>query len=434
MNKTDFRKNDKLSSLIYLFKNNKVKSIFYGVMILSIFIYFLVLVLSKGRVGKGIFFVDSNDTFMDFFNVVYMNYGMDPIPKNIYPPFAALLMLPFYSIIPREIVVNGSLAIRASQAGLISLFLFIISSVYFLLVAVDYSKKGGFVEKKVISFIILFSMPFLYQFERQNLIIFSLIFLMGFIFLKDSENRYIREIALISLACSACIKVYPAIFGLLLIKEKRYKESIRAIIYGLIIFIVPFFIFGGLDKISDLIKNILSTNENFYSLGFGLKVDMINLLRILGYYLGISDDIVIRFGEKFVYLLLAISIPALLFLKSKWKTIALLTCIIVSTPNFSWTYTLIYFIIPIILFLDTNESRGRSDYIFLITFLAILIPIETPILIAKGDYNLNIDTFIKNLSVGYLYIHLIINGYCDLYKLYKKNKYSKEISLNGKNK
>lgn len=407
---------NKSNKVYEFFIQNKVKSIFYFTMISSILLYFFVLFFSKGKIGGVLFHPDPNDTFMDFFNVVYMNYGMDPIPKNIYPPFAALLMLPFYGIIPREIAVNGGFGIRDTQAGLLSLIIFIIISFYSLFIAIDYSKKGSKFERKIFLLITLLSMPFLFQFERQNLIIFALIFLMGFVFLKDSENKYLRELSLIFLAFSACIKFYPAIFGLLLLKEKRFKEAIRAIIYGVLIFVIPFFIFGGLGKISQLIKNILTTNENFYNLGYGLKVDMINLFRVFGSFLNLNDDMIINFASKFVYILLILAIPAILFLKSKWKTIALLTCIIVATPNFSFMYNLIYFIIPVIIFIDFEGKRKKSDYIFLIAFLCILIPLSTPILIADGQYKLTYDVFVKNFSVVYMYIHLIINGYIDFIK------------------
>lgn len=421
----NIKKNNRYNKLLFLINNNKIKIIFYSSIIISIIIYLAIFFFSKGRLGREIFFDDGNDTFMDFFNVVYMNYGMDPIPKNIYPPFAAMLMLPFYSIIPREIVQSGAFAMKGTQAGLVSLLLFIIISIFSLFIAIDYCKKGNNIEKKIFLGITLLSMPFLFQFERQNLIIFSLIFLMAFIFLKDNTNIIVREIALISLACSACIKFYPAIFGLILIKEKRFKEAFRAIIYGVVIFILPFFIFGGIGKLNDLIKNILFTNKDTLSVGFGLKVDMINLIRTFGFILKLDEINVINFATKFNYLVIALSIPATIYLKSKWKSVTLLTCVIVATPSFSWIYNLIYFIIPIMMFLDTKESRGKSDYFFLIPFITILIPVISGVFISKGRFNLTYDGFIKNISVVYIYIYCIINGYIDMIKTIKGKRISK---------
>ena len=60
------------------------------------------------------------------------------------------------------------------------------------------------------------------------------------LYLKDRSSAASREAALILIAMAAGIKLYPAIIGVIYLREKRFKEAIRLVIYGLIIFLVPF--------------------------------------------------------------------------------------------------------------------------------------------------------------------------------------------------
>lgn len=87
----------------------------------------------------------------------------------------------------------------------------------------------------------------------------------------------LRELALICLACAAAMKLYPALFGLLLLSDKKYKEAVRAVIYGIVLLVVPFFFMGGVGQIPQMLKNSLTLNNNTLSgstgFGYGFKVN-----------------------------------------------------------------------------------------------------------------------------------------------------------------
>ena len=117
-------------------------------------------------------------------------------------------------------------------------------------------KKGSNKEKYLFITLMMFSIPFLFAFERGNIILVSFILLLVFMCFKDSENKVLREIALIGLAASAAIKIYPAIFGLILVKEKRWLDIFRVITYGLILFVLPFLFFGGYSSLILYLKNL----------------------------------------------------------------------------------------------------------------------------------------------------------------------------------
>ena len=56
----------------------------------------------------------------------------------------------------------------------------------------------------------------------------------------ESDDPVKRELALIALAFATCMKLYPVIFGVLLLRKDKLKEATRCIVSGLVLFIVPF--------------------------------------------------------------------------------------------------------------------------------------------------------------------------------------------------
>lgn len=150
-------------------------------------------------------------------------------------------------------------------------------------------KKGTKAEKIVFTISMLFTVPFLYQYERGNIIFLALCFTMLFFLWKDSENRILRELSFFSLAGAAGLKIYPAVFGLLLVREKRYKEAVRLMIYGLISFFLPFLCFGSfLGNIKKMISNMKTVTAEFASVRVGCQLNysatLKNLLGWMGNY------------------------------------------------------------------------------------------------------------------------------------------------------
>ena len=96
-----------------------------------------------------------------------------------------------------------------------------------------------------VAFSALLSFPVFFTIGTGNNTLFAAIFTMIYLFWYDSSNRYQREMALISLAAAAATKLAPAIFGILLLYEKRWKDALRTIIYGVVLGVLPFCVFGG---------------------------------------------------------------------------------------------------------------------------------------------------------------------------------------------
>ncbi len=74
--------------------------------------------------------------------------------------------------------------------------------------------------------------------------------------------------------CST-IKGYPAIFGILLIWEKRWKEAIRLMIYGLLFCFWPAFALIGTGFKYNITQWLVNLGEN------GEKIYVLHITRVL---------------------------------------------------------------------------------------------------------------------------------------------------------
>lgn len=353
---------------------NYKKYIFYATAALNMFAFFLSGLITRGNSILNLFITDKANYFMDFFNPLsWLVNGPYTYGSSIYPPLPLVLYRLLLRFIPFDIASMGALVIRASQSGqVVFLFYMLITLLGFVILLTEI--KGGLkLEKYFFTFIILFSAPFLFQFERANIIFVALLFLMFFVFFRDSKNRIIRELALISLAISAGIKIYPAIFALTLIKERRFEDTFKVIIYSLALFILPFFAVGGINQLSLFIKNVLYTSDEITKWGVGYTVNIQNSVRILFAFLGDFGKNPIIIGRFLSLVILVLGTVATFFLRSKWKTGAMLALLMILVPNISYEYTLIFMLIPLIMFLDKGE-REKLDYVYLICFILIFIP------------------------------------------------------------
>lgn len=391
--------------------------------------------------NTSLFFGDTRDSFMDFFNVLACIATGQPYTCGglfIYPPFVGIILYPFMHLIPYSVIesnmswissfseipikytINMGKTMRLSQAGLISLLLFLLLTILAVAFLVSSIYKGKSSEKKLLILIILTSGGFLFEYERANTIILAVIFLLVFMWLKDSKNAVLRELALIALACAAGIKVYPAVFGLLLIRDKRWKDAIRAVIYGGLVMFLPFLLFGGRHSIRLLFDTLKASNTGTYDTGLSFKVDLTNALRTLGMLFGWPDKAVISAGGILSYLLALLAIVPVCALKKEWKAVTLVTLAVVLTPAFNFYYALSYIVIPVIVFLNAREL-GKSSYLPAVLFSILLSPAYITVIseingLPAGNYGLSVMSMIQNMIMVVFYVWLIAEGWVQFVK------------------
>ncbi|MBQ8209674.1 MAG: DUF2029 domain-containing protein [Clostridia bacterium] len=358
-----------------------------------------------------------SDMFMDFFNSM-RDAGDENVytaRNNIYPPLCLLLFKFFGAFVSEELIDlpnTKRITLQYDQNCMIVYFIFAIMCILLMTSFInkyvnDINKdnnKKTVSSHTLISFMLVISYPVMYCIERGNIIILSVIMTMFFIFFRDSESKIVKELSYIALAFAAGIKLYPAIFGILLLIEKKYKDAIRLIIYGVIFVIFPFVFFMDLDSsalsissqsvaaaissshtsaiavensspIASILENLISfatkkkNSLNFSSVSiqnfvFLFERDNTTLAQIVG--------IITEF----------IAVAALLFAKKTWQKVFLVTYLMLNIPSASSSYSLAFLIIPFIMFLYDDKGNGylstnrpKTDWAYIISFALLFTPI-----------------------------------------------------------
>ena len=357
---------------------------------------------------------DLNDTFMDFFNSI--QYGRTPYTRRvIYPPLINVIYGFFGKIVPMSIKANGSLAIRASVPGVLvfELFCMMTAVVYAIAIAgiKGYTKK----EKWFLGLGLCFTLPAVFCLERGNSVWLCVAFTMIFVNWYDSPKKMERGVAILSLAIAAAIKIYPAAFGLLLIRHKKWKEALEAIIAGVLVMFVPFVFFTKENRSVTLwISNIINCNKEFQNIGLGLKLNLSNTMQFFEELWGVGLS---GFTTVLTIAILVFDCVMVAFNRKldEWKAIALLSLLMILIPGFSWTYTMLFIIIPLVIFLG-KDNNYKKDYIYLVLFilcLALFPPCEQFQAFNRINegikYRLGWTTLVESLSLLLLQIGITVD-------------------------
>lgn len=359
-------------------KEKRSNVVFYNLMGIMLVLFLISLVVTGGKSIYQFLFYDRKDIFMDFFNSIYDCFKGDPYGKKcIYPPLTYVIYTIFGKFLPMDMAMekkHGIFDVRDTTQGLTVYFIYTLIILVILLALIWKFLKGDSRKKLQFSIMILMSMPVIYSFDRGNIVWFCMAFLMVYIFTYDSKNKILREIGLISLAIATSIKIYPVVFGLLLLFDKRWAEAKRCIIYGVLIFFVPFLCFGGFSDFGVLLSNLTKTSSLLGSKGHGYRLNFQNTL--LGIcdilkYRGPRIDATLELMLKVFYVFF---IPCIFLAKERWKKVFLLTAVLVGMPPFSYAYSMVFVIIPLMLFLNENKGKPR-DIFYAVCFVFCIAPI-----------------------------------------------------------
>lgn len=203
--------------------------------------------------------------------------------------------------------------------------------------------------------------------EKANIVFLVSILLIVSCMWRNSKNKIKREAALLCIAAAAAIKIYPAVFGLIYICEKRYKEAIRLIIYGILFFFVPFAFTGGTNGFIQFLNNQKNVHETWGQLS---KVSLYSLSKIFG----ATNQIAIIISAVFAL----IAIIMFFLAKKNWQKYFALIFIMVMCPMWSGQYTICLFFLPFIEFIreennNINIINVLSAFMFSLFLSASLI-------------------------------------------------------------
>lgn len=365
------------------------KHIFYIAMACFIFIFFLMAFITNGESFDGLFFNNNSDTFMDHYNsVVYTD--IDPYENGvIYPPLATFTygclrkIIPadfFNSIVSDPTILSQPKDMKSNQGFIFQFLIFSVAVVFMLLATVYLCKKGSTCEKAFFSFLMLFSAPMMYAFERGNNIVIPLIFSLIFVNYYDSKNKVLKEFALISLGIAVAFKLYPIAFGVLLFRNKQYKELFRAGIYCCALIILPFFLFyDGFQSIDNFLTRIQQFDDKrSTAVNINGQLSFKSMVYYVAGFLRIKLSNIELVATIFRYAITGLCIAGTFFVKSNWKAAVLCACFICGYQGSCPRYLLIFFFVPILMFIDCEKKKSWVNYVCLIFLILIVAPMALP--------------------------------------------------------
>lgn len=402
--------------------------LFCAIAVISLIAFATVCLLAQTEFWTMFFFRGESsyfrfaDTGMDFYHSIEYLRGNDPYQLfgTIYPPLANLLFKVCYHLVPikqkmewQDDYMSSAYLRRTSNdlrvwmptAMLFLLFFIVVTLLaYAIITNYDGRKYHG-----LFAFLILFNTSYLYALERGNIIILAMTTALFFVLFYDSPNRLARELALFSLAISANLKMYPAVFGLLLLYDKKWKEAVRAIIYGIALFVLPCLFFkGGFKNVLVCLNNIKGFAGAIWPDNIGTSIDKLlySVFTLAERYLGVPFPSGFYFGHGLTInrVMLPLCIICGLILPKKWQKCLCCTMGIILFSN-QGIYGTILITMPAVLFFREEDRFSGNN---VAPFIGIaLCMVCMPVFNSAGD-GFSFTSFRLQIGMFILLVYIVV--------------------------
>ncbi len=368
--------------------------------ILAVFYhYFLGAYLNKPY-PYNTFLFGANDRFNDFFNMLNITKDLNPyfckyfFTSNYYP-FTNIIFY-FFSITDKWV--------SLSLFSLVFVISFILLNKYYLTTA----SKSNLVNMLIFTFI---SFPFLFVIDRGN--IESWVFICTALFIYYfQKNKGIPACIFLSMAIA--MKLFPAIFLILMVTEKKYKELAITIALALLISIISLLLFE--NGFSNNLKFVLSGfdmgNFKYIQGDNNLLQRGISLFTLIKYILiktnlinSVKISFVMSMYVKITIIVFGLIVAYIYFIeKTFWKKVTMIILPMLLFPHVSADYKLLYIFILLYLFVN-NEKKTRADLFYLLMLAFLLIPKDYYYFYNVPDFSIN---NIINISILIIMMMVII--------------------------
>lgn len=390
----------------------RIDELFVVVTFFCVLILLGTTIITHGENTSHFFFHDEIDTGMDFFNSIVYLKGNAPykLYSTLYPPLANAFFAILFSCVPKRISAfwptsfeesvemrQTKMDLRFYQQPILLFVFFIISCIILLLYICQKILKENMMS---VFASMVFSYGMIMAVERGNIVILSLVFSYLFIIGRKSNNLIKRELSYVSLAIAAGLKLYPALYGILLLKEKKWKEAIRTFIYGCLALVLPCFLFqeklNGLLEWGKILFQFKGTSEIPW-IGNG----MANLVNRVCLYLSkiikmpymSNKSNVVALSVLFALLLCSI------MLQKEEECIFILTVVLCSMQS-QGEYIFIYYLIPLLIMLKNDVKITKEHSFFPICTVLLTVPL--PLFYIRDIF------YPRSVLVQILYIGIIV--------------------------
>lgn len=324
---------------------------FVAAVAVGLFSFLLSCVLCGEHVFVGIFHQGADTPFADFFSSVRdaaKGAAVYSERRVIYPPLANAVFWLFSRVMPGEYLDVPDASFAVYSAPLLCFFAFFALSL--LLAGLVLASEPYGALRFPFAFFTLASFPVLFLLERGNLAVLLLVCLPLFVRGFYSESAVMREVGAFALGVATALKIYPVLFCLPLIRERRWRELCHMLGYAFLLFLIPSFFFGGpLFCATWLVKNTLYYSE-YAARG---------VIAWLGAW-GISPLLarLLLMGALLVLLLLLLL--RALFGDQPYKTFAHVAAVLLSIPSVFSAYNWVLFLPALLAFFREERPSPRN--------------------------------------------------------------------------
>ena len=348
------------------------RRIFYGLFLFSLVFSAVLLARTRGAGLHAFLYEDATELFSDFINNLhYPTHDGGPYFDSIWATFPPLAYTLYYlcnvaltrAVYPFEILaytVITSLTCMLLLYGVQRLFARRCRRAY----------RSG--EPALLSLCLLLSGVMIYTIERGNSVLNVMVMLLLALELRDSREAWKREAALLLIAVAAGFKIYPCVFGLLYVFEKRWKETVRLLIYGVALFFVPFAWFSGAEGF----KQFLYNHQEIQTMVRDDYLTSIpSVLGFIGAEAGWPAQKVSLLSKVLSLLAGAAMLSCICLEKRLWLRTLLMVSLFTLVPGWNAEYMAVYMILPFVLcYLDAGEEKAFPVYMALFACVFILLP------------------------------------------------------------
>ncbi len=375
-------------------------------------LYWVMEALLHGKWMDSYFVNDYHNTGMDYFNMLACLNTDNPYSADAnYPPMCFLFLKIFYCFLPESLTGGDGFYYRELMQAQILYLMYVTATVLLVWELVKHLYRGSKWDKTLLAAGILFSGPFLFTLERGNLILASFAGLFVFLVFYDAPEKWKRYCAYLALAFAASLKIYPAVFGIFILHKKRYREAVWAAVAGAVVFFVPFFAFDGVASMGYLIHGIQASTDYAGNLGMAYNFSYSNLVKILGALckITVQEPVAGRLAVP-----VAVCGAVYVLGKEEWKKLYALALFCVWLPSFSYTYTLLLFLFPVLFCLKEGECRfAFFPYLYRMLFLFLMVPLCLPGMgyLDEGiKFPLTMPTLVVNLAICMITALILTEG------------------------
>lgn len=228
------------------------------------------------------------------------------------------------------------------------------------------------------------SAPFILNLERANLIWIPAAGILLFLAWYDVKSMWKRNGALLALAVACAFKLTPAVFALVLVKSRRWRDCLLVAILSTALIVVPFAFCGGMSAIGDW-RTCVQTHLEHY--GPFKSVGVFVFARIIGVKLFGPDTLGFRtmlvMGRLADVVCGLVSLFTFFRARNRRVEVLMLVLSLLFLPSVTQSYVLLYLAPVLALSVSRRLSMAEGALLFFV-LCALRLPVT------RGDVRLSL--------------------------------------------